>query len=626
MPDSSQDDSSSPDALQHCQWADCTQGFPDPEALYVHLCNEHIGRKSTNNLCLTCKWKDCGTSCAKRDHITSHLRVHTPLKPHVCEICKKSFKRPQDLKKHEKIHTEEHHAQHKHSKAITVADPAYVSRVRGDSSSRPTKPVPSKSSSSATPRAQSHSSSASDGSFPNYPSTPSPDFSPPPMNHSPTEENWDAATGSKRSYEYGVDDFFTDMKKRRLSPSYDPRMAERMNYMSYSLHNAGFNPRSVSLDIRTPEELAAVNDFLITLGRDSEKDRSNGGSSGFSGGDSFFDAISLSQLGLANMPGIPGAGHGVYPPHFAAPPYASGRSAHPSVQPSLYGSVYPHLDEHPAGYHGEYPGRRNGHKYAPYPPHYPHHPSPPQDVGSPHSASSHSTPPHITLPPPDVPSFDFLRPPRGPAAVPQLSPAEFMTQKRQAMIPLGSAGPAEPMEPKLSSVPHRGPPAKLTPTPTLPAPESLSKSGGSLYPLLTKGDAQYDLPPLKHRYRSPSPSSRSSTPSNTSAHGSPAPKAAEVTVLPSLRTIAAAATAARSEEEAEVAQEMGRIQLNEDDRRRHAQLIRDLLVAINEEFRRTYGTPPPSTAAPPLAEPSKVAGPAEMVREEGLRDVEMTAA
>ncbi|KAI0034144.1 hypothetical protein K488DRAFT_37650, partial [Vararia minispora EC-137] len=72
--------------------------------LYTHLCNDHIGRKSTNNLCLTCKWNGCGTTCAKRDHITSHLRVHTPLKPHACEICKKTFKRPQDLKKHEKIH------------------------------------------------------------------------------------------------------------------------------------------------------------------------------------------------------------------------------------------------------------------------------------------------------------------------------------------------------------------------------------------------------------------------------------------------------------------------------------------------------------------------------------------
>jgi hypothetical protein len=57
-----------------CQWLDCTKAFNDPEILYNHLCNDHIGRKSTNNLCLTCKWKDCGTSCAKRDHITSHLR------------------------------------------------------------------------------------------------------------------------------------------------------------------------------------------------------------------------------------------------------------------------------------------------------------------------------------------------------------------------------------------------------------------------------------------------------------------------------------------------------------------------------------------------------------------------
>lgn len=58
----------------NCFWLDCSQKFQDPVNLYNHLCNDHIGRKSTNNLCLTCKWKDCGTTCAKRDHITSHLR------------------------------------------------------------------------------------------------------------------------------------------------------------------------------------------------------------------------------------------------------------------------------------------------------------------------------------------------------------------------------------------------------------------------------------------------------------------------------------------------------------------------------------------------------------------------
>ena len=156
--------------LYRCQWADCTKELPDPESLYSHLCNEHIGRKSTNNLCLTCNWKDCGTTCAKRDHITSHLRgssapspflilfrpAHRLSSPHptetsfvrcpflisppyssvltlVGQICKKSFKRPQDLKKHEKIHTEEHHAQHRHSKALTVPDPTQPSHLHRDS-------------------------------------------------------------------------------------------------------------------------------------------------------------------------------------------------------------------------------------------------------------------------------------------------------------------------------------------------------------------------------------------------------------------------------------------------------------------------------------------------------------
>jgi hypothetical protein len=57
-----------------CRWGSCTRLFSDPEALYAHLCADHVGRKSTGNLCLTCKWTNCTISCAKRDHITSHLR------------------------------------------------------------------------------------------------------------------------------------------------------------------------------------------------------------------------------------------------------------------------------------------------------------------------------------------------------------------------------------------------------------------------------------------------------------------------------------------------------------------------------------------------------------------------
>lgn len=63
------------DAAEYsCQWGSCTKEFPEPELLYSHLCNDHVGRKSTNNLCLTCDWANCGTQCVKRDHITSHLR------------------------------------------------------------------------------------------------------------------------------------------------------------------------------------------------------------------------------------------------------------------------------------------------------------------------------------------------------------------------------------------------------------------------------------------------------------------------------------------------------------------------------------------------------------------------
>ncbi|WWC88047.1 uncharacterized protein L201_002950 [Kwoniella dendrophila CBS 6074] len=117
------------DEQLRCKWNDCQHVSSSPDELYDHLCNAHVGRKSTNNLCLTCGWENCGVKCVKRDHITSHLRVHTPLKPHPCSVCSKTFKRPQDLKKHERIHTQEHHQMHKLSKATTSTDPKFNSRV-----------------------------------------------------------------------------------------------------------------------------------------------------------------------------------------------------------------------------------------------------------------------------------------------------------------------------------------------------------------------------------------------------------------------------------------------------------------------------------------------------------------
>ncbi|TFK36915.1 hypothetical protein BDQ12DRAFT_653749 [Crucibulum laeve] len=665
-PDPQDNQRTSPDpppASHKCLWIDCTQAFIDPETLYNHLCNDHIGRKSTNNLCLTCKWKDCGTTCAKRDHITSHLRVHTPLKPHVCEICKKSFKRPQDLKKHEKIHTEEHHQQHKHSKAITVVDPAYVSRVRGDSAPRSSDNKNSKPLSAApglrvpVSRAKSHSSSGSDGSHFGLLPTPSPELGHlpihPHVHHQSSHEiflenqalpSWEVLrpdpttvqTGSKRSHDYSVDDFFTDMKKRRVNPSYDPRMAERLNNIAYTQHNSGhhphnFNPRSVSLDIRTPEELAAVNEFLVTLGRDvSGNGRQPQGPASHPNNfpsENYFDPVSLGQLGLAGMPGMPGSNASFNDNSYSnnnsqqfSNAYHSSRSTHPSVQPAQYGSsMYPTMNDSSMTYSptSDYSSHssRQSRKYSNMSnqsfsgQHY-HHPTPPlESSGSPHSTVSTpvtTTPPQIPLSMPDA--FDYHRGLRGASAVAHLTAPEYMSKAMRPMVPLKTApagshdadsGRSEPTEPKPSTPSHRGPPAKLP---------SISKPS-SLYPLLTSGDIQYKLPPLNRMYREESPPSRESTPSST--HSSPI---AQTTVLPSITSIA---SGTRSPESDELAKEVGRIELDRtkeisaEERKRHADLILKLLVNINNDFKERYGSQASSGA---------------LLANERSRDVEMTAA
>ncbi|KIK94114.1 hypothetical protein PAXRUDRAFT_828323 [Paxillus rubicundulus Ve08.2h10] len=662
-----------------CQWADCSSPFSDPELLYNHLCNDHIGRKSTNNLCLTCRWKDCGTSCAKRDHITSHLRVHTPLKPHVCEICKKSFKRPQDLKKHEKIHTEEHHAQHKHSKAITVNDPVYVSRVRGDAPphkgalNKPLSTKPSSPQFNSLPpkvpfaRARPYADSAVQGSHYDALPTPSPELehTTHPSRHLPGSAyelflqnqvpSWEATKNSsqntsaprnKRSYDYEVDELFSDMKKRKVNPSYDTHMAERLNNIVYAhdVNQYDFNPRSVSFDVRTPEELAAVNEFLITLGRDvtapGHRSAQDQVSSDRFSPSSYFDAENLNQLGLSGMPGLPGSGQSfTHDAAYSQPTHQYPSSAYPSparssntVQQSHYGSTYPSLNssasanystEQFAPSHNRRVSAPRTHDFAlnhsspsaytqpVYQPtssqgHF--HPTPPLDPTSPHSSSStpsNATPPHHTSIPDPFVQFDYVRVPRGAAPPVQLAAPDYLGKSiHTVMNPLKTAPGSvpDPVEPKL---PARGSLADLSSLTSSVIPSSPLASSSKLYPLLLPEDSDLKLPSLKpdagpfklpsisEMCRSPSPASaprspttsRGTTPSSTTS--SPV---TSHTVLPSLGSIT------QSSESDELAKKVGKIEIahinkeiSTQERRRHAELIRNLLVRINEDYRARNG-------------------------------------
>ncbi|CVK96684.1 uncharacterized protein FMAN_11014 [Fusarium mangiferae] len=90
-----------------CRWKACNQKSITTELLYEHICERHVGRKSSNNLNLTCQWGSCRTSTIKRHHIISHVLTHVALRPHKCRFCSKTFKRPQDLKKHTKRHADD---------------------------------------------------------------------------------------------------------------------------------------------------------------------------------------------------------------------------------------------------------------------------------------------------------------------------------------------------------------------------------------------------------------------------------------------------------------------------------------------------------------------------------------
>ncbi|OTA60435.1 hypothetical protein K449DRAFT_446507 [Hypoxylon sp. EC38] len=215
------------DSLQ-CRWTGCSEKFNSAETLYEHICEKHVGRKSTNNLNLTCQWNQCKTTTVKRDHITSHIRVHVPLKPHKCDFCGKSFKRPQDLKKHVKTHADD---------SVLVRSPDQHGTINGGY--RPQGKAPS---SYYDHNGQIRTNSAAFGQPPHptgHPSSyyqhhPGTSFGGPmyyqPMGGRGDHMGYQAAPeydNRKRTYDV-LNEFFGDAKRRQLDPGSYAQVGQRL--------------------------------------------------------------------------------------------------------------------------------------------------------------------------------------------------------------------------------------------------------------------------------------------------------------------------------------------------------------------------------------------------------------
>ncbi|KAJ3021202.1 hypothetical protein HKX48_009037 [Thoreauomyces humboldtii] len=374
-----------PPQLLRCLWklpSPCECVFADANDLYIHVTLDHIGRRTTNNLSLLCGWDDCSLpEFGKRDHITSHVRIHIPLKPYVCAICRRAFKRPQDRKKHDKLHENQDTKDspivkgdsadslrvplaidsirarrrrssgqgmwsvfslqgHKCMILIALAMSAPSSEASSDNNSSPS-PLITYSQTSTTPIMSTDQvfSGGSEASFDAHldhdppihlsggptsfalglnghanlhtPSPPASAFAADPLRvaslpgngsfqHFPIQTATASQAGFKRTYD-PVDDFMVDIKKKKLTSTYDPLLAERLDEIAMYLFDETVETQPgaslAPIDHQPVEDLEELNQFLLQLSNEIDDSAnylnlSPDGTSGYST-QPFMDDVSL---------------------------------------------------------------------------------------------------------------------------------------------------------------------------------------------------------------------------------------------------------------------------------------------------------------------------------------------
>ena len=378
-----------------------------------------------------------------------------------------------------------------------------------------------------------------------------------------------------------------------------------------------FNPRSVSFDINTPEELAAVNEFLITLGRDvTTTARAHSLPSRHSvrefddhPGHSYFNTAGLSELGLTGMPGIMNSAAGSGASFSDAPMYSTSsaggftpypsRSVHQSVSVQGVNFAAPRpttlFPDMAIPFFPDVTAGRDGNMFAsavstPSSVSDSKLESPPpfrnRAVGyrSPETQSPHSA---MSTPPTGV-DFDFVRTSRGPPPVAHITPLDYHTRTTR---------------PVLKTLPsdHRDH-TESTPSESLkPAPSRDDMPGSdSLRRLLTYGRQEDTLAPLNPRQ----PSSSPSTSPSCSGSSTPEPQH-HATVLPSLKSVTSGISTERlassvrdfeiesqaDEDEISSTNVEDTIDVKEEQRQEHARLIKDILIYINSEYKKRHGVP-----------------------------------